>query len=73
LFTNGAQNKFRFRNFEPVRQIFYLDAIAYTIAISTIRHRECLPRSHALQRVHCFNSYEVRAVTFAQRRENDSL
>jgi hypothetical protein len=30
---------------------------------------------HAATRfsVHCFNSYEVRAVTFAQRRENDSL
>jgi hypothetical protein len=28
LFTNGAQNKFRIRNFEPAHQIFYLDALA---------------------------------------------
>ena len=43
------------------------------ITISTIRHGEHLPGNHALQRVHCFNSNEVRVVTFAQRRGNDSL
>jgi len=51
LFTNGAQNKFRFRNFEPAHQLFYLDAVAYTIAISMIRPGElsaAQPRAPAL-------------------------
>jgi hypothetical protein len=52
---------------------FYLDRLARAIAISPTRHRECSPRNHALQRMHCFNSNEVRVVTFAQRWGNDSL
>jgi len=47
---------FRFRNFQPHNEFFYLDALARAIAIFPIRRRECSPRNHALQRMHCFNS-----------------
>jgi hypothetical protein len=53
--------------------IFHFDTLAHAIAISATRYGVCSPRNHALWRVHCFNSNEVRVVTFAPRRENDSL
>jgi len=62
---------FRFRNFPPRNEFTILMRSRRRLQFP--RHRECLPRSYLLQRVHCFNSNKVRVVTFAQRRENDSV
>jgi hypothetical protein len=52
---------------------FHLDTVARMDAISTTRCGECSPQTQVLEHLHCLNSDEVRVVTFAQRRENDSL
>jgi len=68
--TSDAK-RFRFRKFPP-RNEFSI-SMRLRGRLQFPRPRKRLPRSYVLQRVHCFSSNKVRVVTFAQRRENDSV